>query len=223
MSTALISTRCACRNYIPAFLAYMDATFPEFKAARDPKYQAHHFQLVIVYCSRYPITSDLKDEVPGVTYLDYHIVQYFKSITDRVKKSSRYELFKFLGLSQNEIGTSAISPVTATVSHKGSVLPEGQSHFPPGFKVVSFYVAPAVLLERCYVLRKDGWGDEDGLYQRMISRAKVEAIRKYLLSEKRVFINNIIVTLCPPFYLAYPTLQRSFLNGYSLWKKSRIV
>ncbi|MET3838124.1 DGQHR domain-containing protein [Bradyrhizobium sp. OAE829] len=180
---------------IPAFLAYMDAKFPEFKAAKNPKYQPHHFQLVIVYCSRYPITSELKAEVPGVTYLDYHIVQYFKSITDRVKKSARYELFKFLGLSQNQIGANSISPVMSTVYHKGSVLPEGQSHFPPGYKVVSFYVAPAVLLERCYVLRKDGWGDEDGLYQRMISRAKIEAIRKYLLGEKRVFINNIIVTL----------------------------
>jgi DGQHR domain-containing protein len=182
-------------NDIPAFLAFMDATFPDFKATKDPKLQPHHFQVVIVYCSRYPITSGLKDEVPGVTYLDYHIVQYFKSITDRVKKSARYELFKFLGLSQNKIGMGAISPVTSTASYKGSILPEGQSHFPPGFKVVSFYVAPAALLERCYVLRKDGWGDEDGLYQRMISRAKVEAIRKYLLNEKRVFINNIIVTL----------------------------
>lgn len=38
-------------------------------------------------------------------------------------------------------------------------------------------------------------GDEDGVYQRMISKTKIESIRKYLLSEKRVFINNIIVTL----------------------------
>jgi len=76
-------------NDITAFLAFMDATFPGFKAAKDPKFQPHHFRVVIVYCSRYPITSELKDEVPGVRYLDYHIVQYFKSITDRVKKSAR--------------------------------------------------------------------------------------------------------------------------------------
>ena len=89
-----------------------------------------------------------------------------------------------------------ISPAAAaSTSYKGSILPEGQSHFPKGYKVVTFYVTPAALLERCYVLRKDGWGDEDGLYQRMISRTKVEAIRKYLINKKRVFINNIIVTL----------------------------
>ncbi len=182
-------------NDITAFLEFMDATFPAFQTAKDQKFQPHHFRVVIVYCSRYPITRELKDEVPGVTYLDYHIVQYFKSITNRIKKSARYELFKFLGLSQSQIGLNAISPVTSTASYKGSILPEGQSHFPLGFKVVTFYVAPAALLERCYVLRKDGWGDEDGLYQRMISRSKVEAIRRYLLDKKRVFINNIIVTL----------------------------
>lgn len=181
---------------VPAFLAFMDAEFPDFLVAKDPKYQPQHYRLIIAYCARYPITSELKDEVPGIKYLDYHIVKYFKAITDRVRQSARYELFAFLGMNQKDIGPGAISPAAAaSTSYKGSILPDGQSHFPPGFKVVTFYVTPAALLERCYVLRKDGWGDEDGLYQRMISRTKIEAIRKYLLSEKRVFINNIIVTL----------------------------
>ncbi len=184
------------REDVPAFLAFMDKEFPDFLAAKDPKFQPHHYQVVIVYSSRYPITTDLKAEVPGLIYLDYHIVKYFKTITDRVKQSSRYELFAFLGLKQNKIGVAALSPpAMSSASYKGSILPEGQSHFPPGYKVVSFYVAPEALLQRCYVLRKDGWGDESGLYQRMISRTKVEAIRKYLLGKKRVFINNIIVTL----------------------------
>jgi DGQHR domain-containing protein len=181
---------------VPAFLAFMDKEFPGFQAAKDPKFQPHHYRVIIMYCARYPITTELKDEVPGIRYLDYHIVRYFKAITDRVKLSARYELFAFLGLSQKDIGIGVISPAAAaSTSYEGSILPEGQSHFPKGFKVVTFYVAPAALLERCYVLRKDGWGDEDGLYQRMISRTKVEAIRKYLLNKKRVFINNIIVTL----------------------------
>jgi len=63
------------------------------------------------------------------------------------------------------------------------------------YKVVSFYIDPHSLLNRAYVLRKDGWRDEGSLYQRMISRSKILAIRKYLESKERVFINNIIVTL----------------------------
>jgi DGQHR domain-containing protein len=178
------------------FRNFLSETFPDFAAAQEPKFQPHHLRMIILYCSRYSMDSELKDEVPGIKYFDYNVVRYFKAITDRVKHSARYELFSFLGLSYKDIGTAAISPGTVPhLSYKGSILPEGQSHFPAGYKVVSFYVDPAALLERCYVLRKDGWREDVGLYQRMIRRQKIEAIRKYLLNEKRVFINNIVVTL----------------------------
>jgi DGQHR domain-containing protein len=178
------------------FRNFLAQTFPDFAASQASKYQSHHFRTIILYCSRYPIDSDLKEEVLGITYLDYNIVRYFKAITDRVKHSARYELFSYLGLSYKDIGNAAIAQGTVPQqTYKGSILPEGQSHFPPGYKVASFYVDPAALLARCYVLRKDGWRDDAGLYQRMISHKKIESIRRYLLGEKRVFINNIIVTL----------------------------
>lgn len=178
------------------FCKFLANTFPDFGAAQYPKYQSHHLRVKILYCSRYPIKKELKDEVPGVKYLDYNIVRYFKTISDRVRHSARFELFNYLDLSSKDIGPQVISAgAVPQLSYKGSILPEGQSHFPKGYKVVSFYVDPAALLERCYVLRKDGWKDNAGLYQRMISRKKIESIRRYLLSKKRVFINNIIVTL----------------------------
>jgi DGQHR domain-containing protein len=178
------------------FRNFLAQKFPDFAAAQASKYQSHHFRTKILYCSRYPIDSDLKEEVPDITYLDYNIVRYFKAITERVKHSARYELFSYLGLSYKDIGDAAIAQGTVPQqSFKGSILPEGQSHFPPGYKVASFYVDPAALLARCYVLRKDGWRDDAGLYQRMISHKKIESIRRYLLGKKRVFINNIIVTL----------------------------
>jgi DGQHR domain-containing protein len=179
-----------------SFIEFLDRTFPQFKTARGSKFRPEHYRISIAYCSRNLVDSELKQEVPGVQYLDFHIVKYFKTITDRIKLSGRFELFKFLGLPLSEIGENAISPSTgSSKAYKGSILPEGQSHFPPGYKVVSFYVDPAALLERCYVLRKDGWDEKGGLYQRMIGKTKIESIRKYLLSKKRVFINNIIVTL----------------------------
>jgi DGQHR domain-containing protein len=81
--------------------------------------------------------------------------------------------------------------------YAGSLLPEAHSHFDDGFKIVTFYADPEALLRTSYVLRKDGWRDSMNLYQRMISKPKVEAIRAYLKKQKRVFINNIIVTLPP--------------------------
>lgn len=179
-----------------AFVEFLDSMFPEFRPAIGSKYRTEHFRIALIYCSRSHVDSGLKDEVPGVCYLDFHIAKYFKTITDRIKLSARFELLKFLNLPLSDIGENAVSPSTgASRAYKGSILPEGQSHFPKGFKVVSFYVDPAALLERCYVLRKDGWDEKGGLYQRMIGKTKIESIRKYLRTKKRVFINNIIVTL----------------------------
>ncbi|MBI3234623.1 MAG: DGQHR domain-containing protein, partial [Bacteroidetes bacterium] len=112
-----------------------------------------------------------------------------------VKNSARFELFSFLGLTNEDVGIESISTANSSESFKGSILPHSHSNFEQGYKVVSFYIKPSSLLKRCYVLRKDGWRDESGLYQRMISKGKISAIRKYLNSKERVFINNIIVTL----------------------------
>lgn len=122
-----------------AFIDFLDSTFPEFSSARGSKYRPEHYRIAIIYCSRNLVDSDLKEEVPGIRYLDFHIAKYFKTITDRIKLSARFELFNFLGLPLSEIGDNVISPSTGSSrAYKGSILPEGQSHFPRGYKVVSF-------------------------------------------------------------------------------------
>ena len=50
-------------------------------------------------------------------------------------------------------------------------------------------------MKRSYVLRKEGWAEVDGGYQRMFLKNKIKEMREYLTNEKRVFVNNIIVTL----------------------------
>lgn len=179
-----------------AFIRFLDTTFPSVKEARGSSFRPEHYRIVIVYGSLNPVERSWKDDVPNVKYLDFHIVKYFKTVTSQIKSSARFELFNFLGLTRDQIGKGALSSAaTSGETYKGSILPEGQSHFLPGYKVVSFYVDPEALLERCYVLRKDGWVEESNLYQRMIQKKKIESIRSYLRKEKRVFINNIIVTL----------------------------
>lgn len=162
----------------------------------DGKYQNSHYKVVILYCSLNTVKSELKDQVPCVTYMDYSVVRYFKLLTSTVKKSSRNEILAFLGVSYSDFGDRAVvSNPPAREPFPGSVLPESHSKFPDGYKVVSFYIDPAALLSRAYVLRRDGWRERNGLYQRMIIRRKVESVRRYLVDQKRVFVNNIIVTL----------------------------
>lgn len=177
------------------FLEFYEEKFPTFKDARNNFYDHDQCIIIILYCSKNSINPKYKELIPYISYFDYPIVKYFKSVTDAVKKSSRFELFSFLGLTNENVGIESINTANTTDKYKGSILPHSHSNFEKGYKVVSFYIDPNSLLKRAYVLRRDGWRDENGLYQRMISKGKISSIRKYLNDKERVFINNIIVTL----------------------------
>jgi DGQHR domain-containing protein len=178
-----------------AFMGFLDQKFPDFKKSRGTKYRPEHFQISIVYASLNNVDRTWKADVPNIAYLDLPFVKYFYSIASLIKLSARFELYKFLGIAHDKVGENIFSSAREEQSYRGSILPESQSHFNSGYKIVSFYVDPGALIERCYVLRKDGWREESNLYQRMIRKSKIDSIRTYLRTENRVFLNNIIVTL----------------------------
>lgn len=121
---------------------------------------------------------------------------YFNSLTRSIKRSSRFEIFEYLGIDPTKVGVAGV--VAASVPfdrYEALALPEEQSHFPSGFRVISFYVDPDALLRRSYVLRRNGWRDGLGLYQRLIIPGKIASIRAHLKEKKRVFANNVVLTL----------------------------
>ena len=184
------------RKSEPKFIAYARGAPLSIGAALDPKYSDHHIKVVLLYCSLNTVQADLKDQINLALFMDYSVVRYFRLLTKTVRKSARHEMLAFLGVDYKEFADRALNAnASPRDPFHGSVLPEDHSKFPPGYKVVSFYIQPAALLSRAYVLRRDGWRDKHGLYQRMILRAKLDSIRKYLVEHKRVFVNNIIVTL----------------------------
>jgi DGQHR domain-containing protein len=115
------------------------------------------------------------------------------NLSKTISRSTRFELFKFLGLNLKDIGLQKSGDDKRT--YNGFLLPESPSGFPKGYKVVSFLIEPIRLLEQSYVLRKDSWRDTDCLYQRLLIKNKISSMRAYLTEENRVFVNNIIVTL----------------------------
>lgn len=151
-----------------------------------------------MYCSKKSISTEHKNVFDGVVFFDYHIVQYFKSLTKAIKKSGKYEFMEFIKIPFEHFGnniknSSSRSPQT----FKGNILPEEKSKFEEGYKIVSFYIDAESLLRRSYVLRQNGWKDIEnvGHYQRMLESSKVTSMRKYLHDRNRVFINNIIATI----------------------------
>lgn len=186
------------RNSEAKFIAFARGAPLGVGVFLDQKYSDNQIKVILLYCSLQPIQPELKEQIDQAIFMDYSVVRYFKLLTKTVRKSARHELLNFLEVDYKNFADQALSAnASPRDSFRGSVLPEDHSKFPAGYKVVSFYIQPAALLSRAYVLRRDGWRDRSGLYQRMILRAKLDSIRKYLAEHKRVFVNNIIVTLPP--------------------------
>lgn len=178
------------------FIDYLKKRFPD-AAEQFPK-TYHHSKLIVkvLYCSRYDFDDVYRQNIPGPIYLDYPTIRYFLAVVEAIKRSARFEFLHFLDIKLSQVGKGgSVPPSELSRPFSGSILPEAHSNFDEGYKVVSFYADAEALLRTTYVLRRDGWRDSDNLYQRMISAKKIELIRAYLRKHKRVFINNIIVTL----------------------------
>lgn len=181
-----------------AFIDFLKTKFPNSADQITTSYHNSKLILKLIYCSRNDFDAHYKTNVPGPVYMDYPAVRYFAAVSGAIKASARFELLHFLGITASSVGTIGKIQVSATSrEYRGSILPEAHSNFDDGYKVVTFYADPEALLKTAYVLRKDGWRDSLNLYQRMISKTKIESIRNYLKSQKRVFVNNIIVTMPP--------------------------
>ena len=170
----------------------------EYKNRISNKYTINQLKVRILYCSKKTISKEHKDVVKGVIYFDYHIVKYFKSLSNVIKLSAKHEFLEFLELNESEFGDNILCSSTGTTNcFSGHILPEEKSSFKEGYKIISFYIDAESLLKRSYVLRQEGWRKKEnvGYYQRMLDSKKITSMRKYLSDEKRVFINNIITTI----------------------------
>lgn len=163
------------------------------------KYQTGQIRIRILYCSIKSVEANHKDlfkDNRSVYFYDYDIVYYFKLLSSNIKKSTKYELFHFLNVKASDIGNN-VSDIPGSDKFKGNILPIEKSSFKNGRNIISFYIDAASLIRRAYVLRQESWREDDagGFYQRMVIGKKISSMRKYLSSERRVFINNIIATL----------------------------
>jgi len=169
---------------------------PELEKALSPTYTVADIEVRHVYFSE---RSDVADSVGGsdpLRILTRAQAKYFSSLVDTIQRSAKFELLKYLGVALNQVGLARISGASVTShSFPAFALPGAHTSYPPGFAVVSFYADPMALLQRSYVLRRDGWEDPDLSYQRFVRAEKLVAMREYLGANGKVFINNLVVTL----------------------------
>lgn len=170
--------------------------FSGMKALFDSAgYVPDDYRVHVCYFSTQGVSDEVEDGFSYIKFLDGTTFRYFDALANTIHRTTKYEFFKYLGLDFKEIGSEIKSSSASTKTFEGHILPEAFSSFPKNFKVVSFYADPSTLLTMSYVLRRDSWRDEEGMYQRVLQRGRMNQMRKYLTTEERVFVNNIIVTL----------------------------
>jgi DGQHR domain-containing protein len=185
-------------------------------------YLSSQYRVCIAYFSTLGVSEEIESACPKVFFLDGTKFRYFEALSKTIFRSARFELFKYFHLRFEDIGSEVDSTSSSTKIFPGYVLPENFSSFPANFKVVSFYADPATLLKMSYVLRRDSWLDREGLYQRILLRSKIRKMRRYLTTDKRVFVNNIIVTLPRDTKLNDAADRSKNLEPKSLTKVERI-
>jgi DGQHR domain-containing protein len=124
---------------------------------------------------------------------DSDTFEYFRTICGTIRKFSKYELFSYFGITPELVfnpteleGRKGAVPYVAIKIEKGMF----------GYPTYTLKIHPAVLLERCYVLRNEGWRSDS--FQRMVIPQKLGNIRQYILKHKNTsFANNIIVSPSP--------------------------
>lgn len=182
-------------EYPSEFVPFLSKTFPDVEKyfSSKPHIDVRQYVVRYVYCSRFDVDESYRTRYDKTcSLLQYGPLQYFLRLGRTIRKSARYEVFKFLGLELSDIvGPSRVESHT----YHALLLPEVPSGFPTDYRLVSFLIDPHTLIERAYVLRADSWRDQEALYQRLLVKGKIGSMREYLVSEQRVFVNNVIVSL----------------------------
>tara|TARA_A100000171_G_scaffold49237_1_gene57888 strand:+ start:2950 stop:4722 length:1773 start_codon:yes stop_codon:yes gene_type:complete len=175
------------------------SAFNEYLQGKN--YELEDYVLRVLYFSMNSVDSEYVESASrvGIQVVERSLTNYFHSLVKNISVSAKYEMLKFMKVSYSELGAARLSGgnTGSISSYNGFLLPEANSSYPTGYKVISFYVDPASLLKKSFVLRKNGWIAPNLSYQRILDMSKIKLMRRYLSESKRVYLGNIIATLPP--------------------------
>lgn len=164
------------------------------KFSRFDEYSDARYKIFYIYITEGAVEEDTRTNYDNFKYIDAKIFKYFLKITDSIKFSARNEFYKYLDIDFKQVGNAKSSSPEHILS--AVIFPDDLSGMPKGVHLVSFVMKAKELLDCAYVFRKDNWHEEAGYYyQRLIDKKRIVGIRNFLASEKRTFIDNIIVSL----------------------------
>ncbi len=183
------------KGNLDLFVDELIKMFPDKKDLLH-RYDSNRIKPFALYISKEEVvlTDDDYKLFSELTFVQPKTLNYFQWIVQCIKRSARNEIFRFLGLKNEDIGqvssTRESAEITAPI-----IYPKSFTGLKNNVRIVSFMMSAEDLLNTCYVLRKDNWSDSIWLYQRLIEKSKIKGIRSFLESKGEAFYNNIIVGL----------------------------
>lgn len=183
------------QNCLKEFFAWMIETFPNDRALVE-KYRPERYQVFYLYIpqNELDLTANERTLYGNLLFVEPETLSYFNRMTQCIHYSARYEIFRFLGIKDEHLGSSSSEGAKTTIKAP-IIYPEDVTGLRNGVRVVSFMMSAEKLLRTAYVLRKDNWEESIFLYQRLIEKEKIKSIRAFLASKGEAFYNNIIVAL----------------------------
>ena len=183
------------RSNFSTFMSYLCIKFLDY-SHKLRQYDENRYFCFCLYFS----TAELeltRDEIAlysNLKFVEPKTLDYFSRMTQCIRLSSKYEIFRYLGIKNEQLGNINSSTERKSISAP-IVYPKGTTGNIDGVRVVSFMMSAEHLLKTCYVLRKDNWEESIWLYQRLIDKKKIKNIREFLVAKSEAFFNNIIVAL----------------------------
>lgn len=183
------------KDNVETFLQWIASNFPDsehmVKKYRNERYLIYYFYIPQ---NELNLTDDDKSLYDNIKFIEPETLLYFNRMSQCIHYSARYEIFRFLDITDDQLGYSG-SEGSKTTIKAPIIYPEDATGLKNGVRVVSFMMSAEKLLKTCYVLRKDNWENSIFLYQRLIEKEKIKSIRAFLANKGEAFYNNIIVGL----------------------------
>lgn len=183
------------KSNLQQFIEHLVQLFPD-KGALLTEYNTDRIKLFGLYISKEEVNLSPSDELlfNNLVFVQPKTLNYFQWIVSCIKLSARNEIFRFLELTNADIGRISSTSEKATITAP-IIYPKEFTGIKNKVRVVSFMMCADDLLNTCYVLRKDNWSESIWLYQRLIEKSKIKKIREFLEHKGEAFYNNIIVAL----------------------------
>jgi DGQHR domain-containing protein len=181
------------KNNKSEFIDWIKKDYAE-KVGTFSNYGTARYKVFFMYFSTKTVDEDTRDYYSDINFISTNDLNYFKKTAQCLKFTARNELFRFLGIGLNEVGSTSSTNGDKNID-TAVILPEETSGFPEGIKIVSFLMCAEDLMDCAYVLRKEDWEARMQLYQRLISPTRINDIRRFIANNERTFVNNVIVSL----------------------------